>query len=89
MARDQYAALLAVTERVRGREHRHTLTVRDNLARWTGEAGDPASARDQYAALLPQRERVLGPEHRDTLTTRDNLAYWTGKAEGGAAPSVN
>ena len=50
-----------------GAEHPSTLTARSNLARWTGEAGDPAGARDQYAALLPVRERVLGAEHPDTL----------------------
>ena len=59
---------------------RDTLTARDNLARWTGEAGDAAGARDQFAALLPVRERVLGAEHPDTLTTRGNLARWTGEA---------
>ena len=32
------------------------------LARWTGEAGDPAAARDLYAELLPVRARILGPE---------------------------
>jgi hypothetical protein len=40
------------------------LRARDNLAYWTGAAGDPVGARDQYAALLPIDERVLGPEHR-------------------------
>ena len=79
-ARDQYAALLPVFERVLGPEHPDTLTARGNLAHWTGEAGDAAGARDQYAALLPIRERVLGPEHPDTLTARDNLARWTGEA---------
>jgi hypothetical protein len=63
-----------------GPEHPSTLTVRSNLARFTGEAGDLAGARDQYAALLPVTERVLGPEHPDTLTARDNLACWTKKA---------
>ena len=80
---------LAVSGRVRGPEHRRTLTVRSHLARWTGEAGDPAAARDQYAALLPMQERVLGPDHPDTLTTRRNLAEWTAKAEIGAGPYVN
>src|SRR5579863_7271540 len=82
-ARDQYAALLPIRERVSGPEHPETLTVRSNLARWTGEAGDAAGARDQYAALLPIRERVLGAEHPDTLTARSNLARWTGQAEHG------
>ncbi len=83
-ARDQYAALLPIRERVLGAEHPDTLTDRGNLAHWTGEAGDAAAARDQYAALLPVRERVSGAEHPDTLTTRNNLAYWTEQAGGDA-----
>jgi tetratricopeptide (TPR) repeat protein len=67
-----------------GAEHPDTLTARAHLARWTGEAGDPAGARDQLATLLPIRERVLGPEHPDALAARDNLARWTGEA-GNAA----
>ena len=77
-ARDQFAALLPVRERVLSPEHPDTLTTRNQLARWTGSAGDAAGARDQYAALLPVRERVLGPEHPRTLATRADLARWTG-----------
>ena len=80
VARGRYAALLPVYERVLGPEHPDTLTIRANLAYWTGETGDAAAARDQYAALLPIRERVLGPEHPDTLRARNNLAYWTKRA---------
>ena len=76
-ARDLFAALLPVRERVSGREHPAALTTRHNVAYWTGRAGDAAAARDQYAALLPVQERVLGREHPNTLTTRHNLAYWT------------
>jgi Tetratricopeptide repeat len=79
-ARDQFAVLLPIEERVLGPEHPSTLTTRAGLARWAGGAGDAAGARDQYAALLPIRERVLGPEHPDTLTTRAGLARWTGDA---------
>jgi hypothetical protein len=43
---------LSVSERVRGPEHRDTLAVRADLARWTGAADDAAAARDQFAALL-------------------------------------
>ena len=68
-------------ERVRGREHPSTLTARGNLARWTGEAGDPATARDLYAELLPVLERILGPEHPGTLRIRDSLAFWTDQAK--------
>ena len=38
-ARDQFAALVPVRERVLGAEHPDTLTVRGNLARWTGGRG--------------------------------------------------
>ena len=79
-ARDQFAALLPIRERVLGPEHPDTLTTRSNLAAWTGRAGDAARARDQFTALLPIDERVLGFEHPDTLTTRHNLAHWTGEA---------
>ena len=79
-ARDQFAALLPVLERVSGAEHPDTLADRANLARWTGEAGDAAGARDQFAALVPVHERVLGAEHPATLTDRANLARWTGEA---------
>jgi MinD-like ATPase involved in chromosome partitioning or flagellar assembly len=79
-ARDQFAALLSILDRVSGAEHPDTLTVRGNLARYTGAAGDAAGARDQYAALLPMFERVLGPEDPSTLTTRANLAHYTGAA---------
>jgi hypothetical protein len=60
-ARDQFAALLPIQQRVLGPEHPLTLETGSNLARWTGAAGNAAGARDQYAALLPVIERVLGP----------------------------
>jgi hypothetical protein len=44
-ARDQYAALLPIEERVLGPEHPSTLTTRGNLAAWTGEAEDVAESR--------------------------------------------
>ena len=79
-ARDQFAALLPVVERVFGPEYPNTLSVRDSLADWTGKAGDAAAARHQLAMLLPIEDRVLGPEHPETLSTRSNLARWTGEA---------
>ena len=39
-ARDQYAALLPVYERVSGPEHPHTLTARAGLAHWTEKVQD-------------------------------------------------
>jgi hypothetical protein len=84
-ARDLFAALLPVEERVFGPEHPNTLTVRVNLAYDTGQAGDAAAARDLSAALLPVEERVLGPEHPNTLIARHQLACWTGEAGDPAA----
>jgi hypothetical protein len=86
VARDQFAALLPVAERVLGPEHPDTLVNRHNLANFTGYAGDAAAARDQFAALLRIRERVFGGDSPDTLVARFNLAYWTGRA--GAAGSA-
>ena len=77
-ARDQFAALVPVCERVLGPEHPDALAVRGELAYWTGQAGNAAAARDQFAALVPVCERVLGPEHPDALAVRGELAYWTG-----------
>jgi hypothetical protein len=37
-ARDQFAALLPLRERVSGTEHPSTLTARRNLAHWTQQA---------------------------------------------------
>src|ERR1022692_3179157 len=80
--RARWRSRTPVRERVSGPEHPDTLNDRGNLARWTGEAGDPERARDLYAALLPDCERILGPEHPDTLTTRDELDFWARKARG-------
>ena len=71
-------------ERVSGAEHPDTLTVRENLARLSGEAGDAASAPDQLARQLLVRDRVSGAEHPDTLAICDQLATWTRAAAMGS-----
>ena len=43
-ARDLQRRVLDAQERVLGPEHPRTLITRHDLARWTGEAGDPATA---------------------------------------------
>jgi hypothetical protein len=72
--------LLTDRLRVLGPDHPNTLTTRHNLARWRGQAGDPAGAATAFEQLLTDRLRVLGPDHPDTLTTRHNLANWRSKA---------
>lgn len=47
-------------------DHPDTLTTRNNLAFWRGEAGDPAGAAAASEALLADRVRVLGPDYPDT-----------------------
>jgi Tetratricopeptide repeat len=68
-----------------GAEHPDTLRARANLARWTGDAGDPVAARDELATLLSVEEGALGPEDPNTLITRHILARWTGMAGDAAA----
>jgi hypothetical protein len=79
-ARELYRGMVEARGLASGPEHPDTLTVRGNLAHWTGMAGDAADACNQYAVLLPVIERVLGSEHPETLAARANLAYWTGAA---------
>jgi hypothetical protein len=61
------------------------LAAREELAYWTGRAGDAAAARDQFAALLLVRERLLGPEHAETLAVWYQLAHWAALAGDAAA----
>ncbi|MFI6822521.1 tetratricopeptide repeat protein [Micromonospora sp. NPDC050187] len=70
-----------------GPDHPGTLTTRNNLAYWRGEAGDPGGAAAAFEDLLTDCLRVLGPDHPDTLATRSNIARWRGEAgdPGGAA----
>ncbi|MGH3973866.1 MAG: tetratricopeptide repeat protein, partial [Pseudonocardiaceae bacterium] len=63
-----------------GANHSDTLTARQNLAWWWGEAGDPAGAAAALEQVLRDRQRMLGPDHPDTLLTRNNLARWQGEA---------
>ncbi|MET0236075.1 MAG: tetratricopeptide repeat protein, partial [Kibdelosporangium sp.] len=74
------ADLLSDQLRILGPDHPHTLTTRNNLAHWRGEAGDPAGAATATAELLTDRLRILGPDHPNTLASRNNLAHWQKQA---------
>ncbi|MFF5182143.1 tetratricopeptide repeat protein [Micromonospora sp. NPDC000316] len=67
-------------QRVLGPDHPDTLAVRNNLAFWRGEGGDPAGAAIAFEQLLADYLRLFGPDHPDTLTARHNLASWRGEA---------
>jgi Tetratricopeptide repeat len=62
-----------------GPDDENTLSTRDGIAYWTGNAGKAREALRLLQELLPDRERVLGPDHPGTLTTRGNIAFWTGE----------
>ncbi|MGW4909974.1 tetratricopeptide repeat protein [Streptomyces sp. NPDC004270] len=79
-ARDYFHHLAGITTSRLGPDHRATLNTRQGLARWRGEAGDPAGAASGFAEVLDDRLRVLGPDHPDTLTARHEVAYWRGEA---------
>ena len=72
--------------RVLGPNDELTLACRNNLARWTGVAGDPARAAALSADLVADCQRVFGLDHPRTLTARSNLAYWRGAAGHPARP---
>jgi hypothetical protein len=82
--------LLEEQKASRGPDHLDTLATRHNLARWRGEAGDPAAAAAALEELLADMVRMLGPDHPHTLTTRNNLASWRGEAgdTAGAAAAL-
>ncbi|EPJ42212.1 hypothetical protein STAFG_0729 [Streptomyces afghaniensis 772] len=63
-----------------GPDHPNTLSTRNNIAYWRGEAGDAAGAAAAYEEILADQERVLGPGHPVTLTTRTNLTRQRGAA---------
>jgi hypothetical protein len=73
--------LLADYQRVLGPDHPRTLITRTHLARWQGEAGDPAGAAAAFQELLADYERVLGPDHPYTASTRRNVNYWAGQID--------
>lgn len=63
-----------------GPDHPDTLTVRSDLARWRGVAGNAMGAAIALEALLLDRLRIQGPDHPDTLATRHQLAVWRAEA---------
>lgn len=65
-------------------DDRHRLITRMNIARWTGEAGNPAEALRLLKKLLPTMKLKLGSNDAQTLAIRSNIARWTGEA-GSAA----
>jgi energy-coupling factor transporter ATP-binding protein EcfA2 len=63
-----------------GPDHADTLSARERLARFTGQAGDPGGAREQYALLMPALERLWGPNDERTLDAKNTQAFNVGCA---------
>src|ERR1019366_10746235 len=62
-ARDQFAALLPIRERVQGPEHSGTLAIRHELAYWTRQAGNglirqPAGTAGTKGEWLTNRRTI-------------------------------
>jgi hypothetical protein len=55
------------------------VSTRENLAAWTGDAGDPRAARDLLKKYLAVRQRISGDKHEKTILTRGRIAYYTAK----------
>ena len=58
-------------------DHPNTLMTRNNIAAWTGQAGDARGALELYTALLPDQQRVLGPDHPDVQATQARIEQLT------------
>ena len=61
-----------------GPDDPNMLTIRSNIATWTGESGGARDALKLFEALLPDRSRIPGCDHPDTLNTRSDITTWTG-----------
>jgi tetratricopeptide (TPR) repeat protein len=70
-----------------GADHRDTLSSREHLACWRGEAGDRTGAAVAFEELVTDCQRVLGPDHLETLRMRHLHAYWHGQ-DGDAVGAV-
>jgi hypothetical protein len=76
----KYTKLVADRTRVNGPDSPYTLHARGELARWIGEAGDPAGAAEALAELVADKMRVLGSDDHRTHDSQRALARWQDQA---------
>ncbi|MFI5915731.1 NB-ARC domain-containing protein [Dactylosporangium sp. NPDC051541] len=84
---DDLETLLAALQRSQAPDTDDTLTVRHEIAKWRGQAGDARGAAEAFAGIVDDRLRVSGPEHRKTLSARLEAALWLMYAGEPAASS--
>ena len=82
--------ILNASEQLHGPDHPETLTARASLARWTGEAGDAATARNQLAALIPVITQTLrhGHDRNPGRPRQPRLLDWRSRRPGGCGQPV-
>jgi tetratricopeptide (TPR) repeat protein len=73
-AENLYRSAIAEYERLRGREDKETLSIRNDLGVALYDEDKFVEAEAEHRDVLKLREKILGPEHPDTLTSRDNMA---------------
>ncbi|KAF2201833.1 kinesin light chain [Delitschia confertaspora ATCC 74209] len=73
-AEKMHREMLALREKVSGKEHPFTLTTMNNLAHILNDQGKYAEAEKVHREMLALIEKMLGKEHLFTLTTMNNLA---------------
>jgi tetratricopeptide (TPR) repeat protein len=74
-ARPYFERVLAIHEKVLGREHPDTATSLNNLGALLYHMGDLAGARPFLERALAIHEKVLGGEHPHMATSLNNLGY--------------
>jgi tetratricopeptide (TPR) repeat protein len=67
--------LIAVSDRVLGREHPDTLVIGELLARACLAAGRPTDAVPWFQWALTSRIRALGPDHSASIEARRSLGH--------------
>jgi len=66
--------VLAIQEKILGKNHPRTVVTLNNLALLYKAMGDYSRAEPLYQRALAICEKTLGPNHHDTATTLNNLA---------------
>ncbi|MFC9871713.1 NB-ARC domain-containing protein [Nocardia salmonicida] len=62
-----------------GAEDPDVLSVRGEIAFWTGETGNAADALAEYQRLASECHNAHGPDHSETQRSRHFAAYWNYK----------
>ena len=73
-ALDSYAETLTIANELLGAEHKHTLTILNNLGNLHSDLGNETESAHFYEKAFEKRIETLGEGHPDTVRTMNNLA---------------